>query len=221
MRARRRRYAADMTLSQTWAEYMQLLGEVAPVTAVSVEPPPSREARRLAERETTPWPDELQEFFSLHGGQHFPVGIDRCVGTVLPDRALLTLDGLLYRYRLARDTLHDVDDLGSEWPDIVRLQEAGDTAEMFLDTYVPFAEDGAGDFEYIDTRPGGHHGCVRYFMSEAADGGGPMFDSLNSYIAAVHHSVASPHEFNGLMPTIVDGALVWEVPERPPGFYDL
>lgn len=200
---------------------MQLLREVAPVTASSVEPPPSREARRQAERETTPWPDELQEFFTLQGGQHFPVGVDHWIGTVLPDRALLTLDGLLYRYRLARDMLHDVEDLGPEWPDIARAQEAGETAEMFLEAYVPFAEDGAGDFEYIDTRPGKHHGCVRYFMSEAADGGGPMFDSLTSYIDAVHRSVESPQEFNGLLiPTIVDGALLWEVPERPPGFYD-
>ncbi|MBY6540319.1 SMI1/KNR4 family protein [Rhodococcus sp. BP-349] len=209
-----------MTLSQTWAGYMQLLREVAPVTAASVELPPSREARRQAERETTPWPDELAEFFSLHGGQHFPVGADYWVGTVLPDRALLTLDRLLYRYKLARGTLHDIDDLGPEWPETVRAQEAGETAEMFLDAYVPFAEDGAGDFEYVDTRPGDHHGCVRYFMAEAADGGGPMFDSLTDYIAAVHRSVEAPDEFNGLIPTIVDGALLWEVPERPPGFYD-
>ncbi|MBY6709058.1 SMI1/KNR4 family protein [Rhodococcus sp. BP-241] len=116
----------------------------------------------------------------MHVGQHFSVGADHLVWTVLPDGALLTLDELLYRYRSARDTLHDIDDLGPEWPEIIRSQEAGETAEMFLDAYVPFAEDGAGDFEYIDTRPGGHHGFVRYFMSEAADGA-----SLYVYVAEI------------------------------------
>ncbi|WP_165839627.1 SMI1/KNR4 family protein [Rhodococcus sp. Eu-32] len=182
---------------------------MAPVTAASIAPPPSREARQEAEQATTLWTEELHEFFSLQGGQVFPVRSDQWVGTVLPDRGLLTLEGLIYRHRAAREMRANTDDLGPEWPEVVHTQEAGGTAETFLDAYVPFAEDGAGDFEYIDTRPGKHHGCVRYFM--AIDGGGPIFDSLASYVAAVHHSVESPYDYNGLIPTRIDGALLWEV----------
>jgi len=45
-----------------------------------------------------------------------------------------------------------IDYLGPDWPATVRAQHAGDMAEMFVPEYIPFAQDGAGDFLYVDTR---------------------------------------------------------------------
>lgn len=92
---------------------------------------------------------------------------------------------------------------------------------MFLPEYVPIAKDGAGGLCYVDTRRGPKQGCIRFFFAEAADEGGPAYDSLADYLDALRTSVDSETEFDGLIPTFVDDALVWELdrsdwPSAPP-----
>ena len=119
---------------------------------------------------------------------------------------------------LCREILHPIDDLGPDWPATVRAQHAGETAEMFVPAYIPFAEDGAGDFLYVDTREGEQHGCIRYFAAEAADEGGPLFGSLTEYVDSVRRSVESGSEHSYLVPSVTEGALAWDVDfsDRPP-----
>lgn len=206
-----------MTLTDAWLTYMAVLRDRAPATAASVRPPRLASEREDVERATTPWTEELREFFALHDGQDIAVGTDHYVGTLLPDLGLLSLEEVLYTHRSCRENLHPVDDLGEDWPGIARAQYAGETAEMFLASYVPVAEDGAGDFRYVDTRAGHHQGCVRYFAAESADQGGPIFDSLTEYVDSVRRSVEAGSEHSGLVPTFYEGALIWEVDfsERP------
>lgn len=162
------------------------------------------------ERATTPWPDELREFFSLHDGQDAWLG-ERLAGTLLLDMELLSLDGMQFERSSWLESPHEIDDLGDEWPAAIAAQQAGETAHLFLPIYVPIAKDGAGGLCYIDTRSGPKQGCVRFFSAEAADEGGPAYDSLADYLDALRSSVESETEFDGLVPTFDDGALVWDL----------
>ncbi|CAH0165477.1 SMI1/KNR4 family protein [Rhodococcoides fascians] len=208
-----------MTLTEVWTAYMAALQKRAPVTAASIRAPRALGEREAVERATTPWPDELREFYGLHDGQHVPSGTDHVpVGSVLPDSNLLSLDEVLARHTFSLENPHPIDDLGDDWPDLVRAQQAGETAEMFVPAYVPFAEDGAGGTTYVDTRPGLRRGCIRNFSYDSADQGAPWFDSLTEYIAALYRSVESGSPiYDDVVPTFVDGVLEWRDPEFSDG----
>ena len=118
---------------------------------------------------------------------------------------LLSLEQVVTRHKLCSEILHPIDDLGPDWPATVRAQHAGETAEMFVPEYIPFAEDGAGDFLYVDTREGEQQGCIRYFAAEAADEGGPLFGSLTEYGDSVRRSVESGSEHSYLVPSVTEG----------------
>lgn len=195
-----------MTLTEAWSAYLSVLHELAPATAASIRPARPPQDRQDAERATTPWTDEFHEFYSLHDGQD-----PAAAGTLLPNLALLALDELVTTHRQCRESLHDTEDIDPDWPAIAREQQAGEIAHMFLDAYVPFAEDGAGDYGIVDTRPGEHHGCIRAFGWEGADEVGPLFPSLAEYIDSVRRSVETGEEHSYLVPRIADGALFWEV----------
>lgn len=208
-----------MSLVEVWSEYMTLLRDRFPATAQSVLPPRSEVERREQERATTPWSEELREFFTLHGGQHVPIG--RYVGTLLPDYLLLTFEEIADRHEFQLANPFPIDDLGDEWPSEVATQEAGETSHMFLPAYVPIAEDGAGGFCYVDTRSGPLKGCVRFFGNDTADEGGPAYESLADYLDAARLSVEAGTKFDGVIPRLKEGALIWEVdlsdrPQAPP-----
>lgn len=200
-----------MTLTEVWSGYVAVLRDRAPVTAASIRPPRSVDDRQLAERATTQWTEQLREFFSLHDGQSAPTGADHFVGTLLPDMILMTIEQIQYEHAYQLERPHPIDDLGDEWPAIIEAQQAGDTAHLYLPTYVPFAKDGSTGLCYIDTRGGPKQGCVRIFGADSADEGGPLCDTLEGYLDALRISVESSTEHSGLTPRIREGALVWEV----------
>jgi cell wall assembly regulator SMI1 len=207
-----------MTLTEVWSAYLTLLRDRYPATAASVLPPRPKDERSALERATTPWSDELREFFTLHGGQHVPTGTGEYVGTVLPDYVLLTFEEVVGRHKLQLENPFPIDDLGDDWPAEVATQQAGDTAHMFLSAYVPIAEDGAGGFCYVDTRSGPLQGCVRFFGDDSADEGGVAYESLADYFDSVRSSVEAGTEYDGVVPTLEQGALIWGVDfsDRPP-----
>ncbi len=207
-----------MTLTEVWSAYLDVLREKAPVTVESLRPPRLLSDRQDIERATTPWTDELREFLSLHDGQLSRVGADGHAGTLLLDMELLSLEELQYERSSWLDAPHSIDDLGDEWPAAIQVQQAGETAHVFLPAYVPIAKDGAGGLCYIDTRSGPKQGCVRFFYAEAADEGGPAYETLADYLDSLRVSVESEAVYDGVVPTFHDGALVWEVDysDRPP-----
>ncbi|MBY6438395.1 SMI1/KNR4 family protein [Rhodococcus kroppenstedtii] len=197
-----------MTLTESWNAYMEVLRRRAPMTAAVVRPPRDRQTRMNVERATTPWPDELHEFFSLHDGQLMPTGASVYVGTVLPDRLLFGLDEVAREHRRQLENPFPIYDLGEDWPARIETQAAGESAHMFLPEYVPFGADGSFSLDYVDTRRGPHHGCVRFFGGGGADEGGPEYDSLADYVESLLVSVDTGVA-HVLVPTFENDALVW------------
>lgn len=137
-------------------------------------------------------------------------GLDR---QLVPDFGLLGLDELVdnHKYRCSPDNLQDTEDLGDDWGKVARQQPAGGIAHMFVDAYLPFAENGSGAVLYVDTRGGEQQGCVRDFGWEGADEADPISKSLTDYVNSVRISIASGAEHSGMLPAVEDGALIWEV----------
>ncbi|MGU3438450.1 SMI1/KNR4 family protein [Actinomycetes bacterium M1A6_2h] len=207
-----------MTISDAWSAYMALLRDRAPITAASIRPPRPVAERKAAEDATTLWSDELREFYALHDGQQMPGG-GYWAGSALPTFVLVPLEEVVRWHKNLLDSPHSIDDLGEDWPVIIRAQQAGETAHMFIPSYVPFAEEGAdSSILYVDTRDGTHHGCVRHFAADSADEGSPAYPSLSDYIETVRRSLEHGTEHQELMPIIEDGILNWEydLPEAPP-----
>ncbi|NMM89141.1 hypothetical protein B2J88_33165 [Rhodococcus sp. SRB_17] len=200
-----------MTLTDAWLRYMEVLRQKAPITAGAVHSPRTLSEREDAEQATAPWTAEIREFFSLHDGEKRPTGGEDFVGSVFPGFDLLCLDEVVARHRDSREHLHDTEDFGEDWGSIARQQPAGEIAHMFLSEYIPFAEHGCGDLLCVDTRGGQRQGCVREFGAEGADECDPESGSLAEYVDSVRISVESGIEHSGLLPTIEDGALVWDI----------
>ncbi|NMM92320.1 hypothetical protein B2J88_50175 [Rhodococcus sp. SRB_17] len=202
-----------MTLTDVWLAYMTVLRERAPITAGAVRPPRPRCDREDAEYATTPWTAEVREFFSLHDGQYQPTGGGDLIGTLFPNFGLLCLDEVVAKHQYCRDPdlLHDTEDLGDDWVRIARQQSAGEVVHMFVDPHLPFAENGSGDVLCVDMRGGQRQGCVRDFGWEGADESDVLSASLADYVDSVRISVESGIEHSGLLPTVEDGALIWEV----------
>ncbi len=202
-----------MTLTDAWLRYMQVLHQIAPITAGAVRSPRLLSEREDAERATAPWTAEIREFFSLHDGQKRPTGGEVFVGSALPDFDLLCLDEVVAKHEYCRapEHLHDTEDLGNDWVTIARQQSAGEIAHVFLSEYIPFAENGSGELLCVDTRGGPRQGCIRYFGWEGADESEPWSQSLANYVDSVRISVESGIEHSGMLPTIEGGILSWDV----------
>lgn len=207
-----------MSVTDSWSAFMAVLQELAPVTAASIRPPRPATERKAAEDATTVWTEELREFYALHDGQN-AMNQGNWAGSALPGFILLSLDEVQQRHTSLLENPHRIDYLGDEWPAIIRAQKAGETAEMFIGSYVPFAEEGADSSTlYVDTRDGTHRGCVRHFAADSADEGSPDHPSVADYIDSVHRSLKDGTDFQELRPTVEDGILNWEfeMPEAPP-----
>lgn len=205
-----------MTLSQVWLQYLSMLEQSAGRTAAALRSPRPDPDRQNAERSTAPWTDELREFYTLHDGQERTTSAQSDVGTALPELWLLGVDEVVHEHHRCRQSLHYTDYLGSDWPSIAASQPAGTEVDMFLDAYIPFATTGEGDYLFIDTRPGEHHGCVREYSLEFADIGGPLFPSLTTYLEWLHCTAESGLKGSTPAPRIDENALLWTTPARPP-----
>jgi hypothetical protein len=73
---------------------------------------------------------------------------------------------------------------------------------MFVDAYLPFAENGSGAVLYVDTRGGEQQGCVRDVGWEGADEADPISKSLTDYVNSVRISIASGTEHSGMLPAV-------------------
>lgn len=115
----------------------------------------------------------------------------------------------------------------SELDDDPSLQEfnaglqAGVASHAYLPEYIPMGGLDAG-YYYLDTRPGEHSGCIRYWAMEDGDATSKVkYASIAEMLATVRHSIttntALQHQW---MPTFIDdddaqdrGALTWKIPD--------
>jgi cell wall assembly regulator SMI1 len=212
-----------MTVTQEWTALITLLRDVAPETAKSFRPPlPAAEVTTAEASIAVDWPHQLREFLSLHDGQHQEVDGSTMLGGLLPMQDLLGVNEIVAAYRMLIEIWEQIADENADVYDggyagvIDEFRQAGSVTGTFLPSYIPIS--GLDSYYYfVDTRPGPHHGCVRAYDKYEADGGGPIWASLNEMLAAIRSAVSAGTCIDGWPPTITSGALTWAVHDDDDG----
>ncbi|MBA4020914.1 MAG: hypothetical protein C0482_00975 [Gordonia sp.] len=199
-----------MSITSEWSALLEVI-DTTPSISLTVRPAPSASEVERAEALTAAvWPEQLREFFSLHGGQG-----PNDLGELLPQSELFDLDRVVAEHQMMVE-------LGRQMiaydPEYYSLDgdsaEAGTQADVFLPSYIPFG--GAdGYLFFCDARPGPHTGCIRQWHKEGADEGGPSWLTFTDMLRAVRTSITenSPliefPESAGWWPHHYEGNLIW------------
>ncbi len=78
-------------------------------------------------------------------------------------------------------------------PDRAEKEEAGTRTSMFIPSFVPVADDGSGDFLFVDLRKGRKHGCVSEYFKEESDWRPAIWPSVELLMAETLSSLRSGH----------------------------
>ncbi|QHK18986.1 hypothetical protein GU243_03560 [Pseudarthrobacter psychrotolerans] len=99
-------------------------------------------------------------------------------------------------------------------PASAEADEAGTRAFMFLSSFLPIADNNAGDFLFVDLRAGRHHGCVSEYFKDDADWRPAIWSSVEALLEETLTSLRTGRPVFFSRPSVIDGCLYWEfVPE--------
>ncbi|SEK37677.1 SMI1/KNR4 family protein [Rhodococcus maanshanensis] len=203
-----------MSITEHWSRITEWCVENAPLTAQSIAGPAGRAEIDSAQAATgAEWPDELRELFLVQNGARTHTDSGQFLGSVLPDKFMLSLEDALERRSLMLEVWEDLVAADPDFyePDAIarcEAQEAGTTAYMYLPSFVVFAS--LDDYHYfVDTRAGSRRGCVTEYAHEAVDERGPRWDSISDLLAELASSLEQGTPFESWEPGVVDGALRW------------
>ena len=208
-------------LADAWQRITAWLTAYAPVTAATLQPGAAPEEVDAAEAALgVTFTVELREWFTVQGG----VGYNGN-GMVLPSTFLpLSADEAVRSARMMREVWADLVAEGEfDHPDqdevaSAAADEAGTVTGMWIDAFVPVADDCGGDLLFVDTRPGALHGCVTEYMEGDSDTHGPTAPTLTAVVADVARSLTTGTITQvgvvAFVPKVVDGVLEWEIDDE-------
>ncbi|MGN7149524.1 SMI1/KNR4 family protein [Arthrobacter sp. SAFR-179] len=90
-------------------------------------------------------------------------------------------------------------------------EEAGTRVSMFISSFLPVADDGSGDFLFVDLRKGRQHGCVSEYFREEADWRPAIWPSLETLLAHTLLSLRTGQPALSFIPTVTEGRLNWGI----------
>ncbi|WP_320536747.1 SMI1/KNR4 family protein [Pseudarthrobacter sp. IC2-21] len=90
-------------------------------------------------------------------------------------------------------------------------EEAGTRVSMFISSFLPVADDGSGDFLFIDLRKGRRHGCISEYFKEEADWRPAIWPSLEALLADTLLSLRTGQPALSFTPTVAEGELRWGI----------
>lgn len=178
-----------MGVEESWAGIAAWLNANAPETANAVRPPaPEPLIRSLERHAPNGWPDGLSTLYRLADGaerstagyiypRYRPLPLEEAEGTRQMLLGIEAQVGAAANADFEREqnsplyrNLRAVQQAGSGVPlpepqrpyDPAKAEadDAGARASMFIPPFLPIAEDGSGDFLFVDLRGGRLHGCV-------------------------------------------------------------
>lgn len=228
-----------MGTRELWAGIVDWLSQNAPVTAETIRAPaPENLVRSLEQIVPGGWPDELSALYRLFDGAElspaaniFPRyrplpleesrslremmrGIWAQVGEVM--NAEFERERISPRYRNLRafqaaSSSAPLPEPHKPYdPALAEADEAGTQASMFIASFLPIADNNAGDFLFVDLRPGRQHGCVSEYFKGDADWRPAIWPSVDALLADTLSSLRDGRPAFSGRPMVTCGSLRWE-----------
>lgn len=88
-------------------------------------------------------------------------------------------------------------------------EEAGTKASMFISSFLPIADDNAGDFLFVDLRKGRQNGCVSEYFKEEADWRPAIWPSIDALLEETLTSLRTGRPGFSFVPSVMNGSLNW------------
>ncbi|GGH96832.1 SMI1/KNR4 family protein [Arthrobacter liuii] len=230
-----------MGTRKAWAEIVEWLGANAPVTARTIRAPaPEAFIRSFEEAAPNGWPKDLSTLYRLFDGAE-PSTAGYILPSYRPlplKEAEETRQMLLDVWARVGEEANALDKQEKRSPLHVNLraafeayggalaptphkpydpahaeaEEAGTRVSMFIPSFLPVADDGSGDFLFVDLRKGQQYGCVSEYFKEEADWRPAMWPSLDALLADTLLSLRTGQPALSFMPTVREGRLHWGIP---------
>lgn len=229
-----------MGVEESWAGLARWLSANAPETAGAIRPPAAEPLIRLLEKDApNGWPAGLSILYRLADGaerspagyiypryrplpleeaertRHMLLGIEAQVGAAANAEFEREQNSPLYR------NLRAVHQPGGGVPlpepqkpyDPAKAEadDAGTRASFFIPPFLPIAEDGSGDFLFVDLRGGSQHGCVGEYFKGEADWRPAIWPSVDVLLEDTLTSLETGRPVFSSKHSVVNGSLTWEI----------
>jgi cell wall assembly regulator SMI1 len=96
-------------------------------------------------------------------------------------------------------------------PADAEADEAGTRAWMFISSFLPIADNNAGDYLFVDLRSGRQHGCVSEYFKDDADWRPAIWPSVDELLDETLTSLRTGRPVFFSRPSVTDGSLNWKL----------
>lgn len=228
-----------MGTQELWAGIVDWLSRNAPVTAGTIRAPaPETLVRSLEQIAPDGWPGELSTLYRLFDGAElspaayiFPryrplpleegekmremmLGIWAQVGAVMNAEFERERNSPTYRnlrgFQEANSSVPLPEPHKPYDPALAEADDAGTQAFMFISSFLPIADNSAGDFPFVDLRAGRQHGCVSEYFKGDADWRPAIWPSVEALLAETLSSLRYGRPAFSGQPSVTGGSLQWE-----------
>lgn len=229
-----------MGIQKVWSEIVEWLSVNTPETARTIRAPaPEALIRSFEEAAPIGWHKDLSTLYRLFdGAEPSTAGYVFPNYRPLPlKEAGKTQQMLLDIWARVGEEANAVDDRGKRSPLYLNLravhesyggtlgpaphqpydparaaaEEAGTKVSMFISSFLPVADDGSGDFLFVDLRKGRRHGCISEYFKEEADWRPAIWPSLEALLADTLLSLRTGQPALSFIPTVAEGKLRWGI----------
>jgi cell wall assembly regulator SMI1 len=206
--------------SEAWLRVIAWCAERAPVTAAALRGPADEAALTAVQQGLGHvWPEDLVAWLRVSDGADRISAAGIIPGGFIPS----PIERVPNDWRMMTYISRDV----GEAADLEAMEgePAGSRASLFLSAWVPIADDGGGDWLFVDLRPGEFHGCVGrfredgfhgpdygiHFWASVADMAQTLAEALEIGRWAANHNGEQD-----LAPIVIDGVLHWVDADEAP-----
>ncbi|MDQ0676671.1 cell wall assembly regulator SMI1 [Arthrobacter pascens] len=228
-----------MRTQELWTDIVRWLSINAPVTAKTIRAPaPEPLIRSFEQAAPNGWPSDLSTLYRIFDGtelstagdilpRYRPLPLEEAekvrrmmlsimaeVGAEANAEFERRISSPIYRNLRAVGEAHSsvpVPEPHKPYdPADAEADEAGTRAWIFISSFLPIADNGAGDFLFVDLRAGRQHGCVSEWFKDDADWRPAVWSSVEELLDETLTSLRTGRPVFFSRPSVTDGSLHWE-----------
>ncbi|MHA7298672.1 SMI1/KNR4 family protein [Pseudarthrobacter sp. MDT3-1] len=229
-----------MGTQELWTDIVRWLSINAPVTAKTIRAPaPEPLIRSFEQAAPNGWPSDLSTLYRLFDGaepstagyilpRYRPLPLEEAEKERQMMLSIMAEDGAeanaeferamsspIYRNLRAVSESHSSVPLPEPHkpydPADAEAAEAGTRAWIFISSFLPIADNNAGDYLFVDLRAGRQHGCVSEWFKGEADWRPAIWSSVEELLEETLTSLRKQRPVFFSMPSVIEGCLNWKL----------